>query len=207
MIFHSCVLTSFRSSALSSSPPPIPGFFALTLTNLGATLATGGLWGAEEMKETSLLATRRKNTEGSEQHFPTTFTIHSQFQTTWPTWARTLSKGLFRGFVESWRGGVGCGHGILTLPRLHWVVLLPIVVGVKELLKPLDKLKVVLELPLHQFVYWDDLEAGREKESRPGCLDRRLPGGFRVTELLFLCICQCVCPSLTCCHLWHQNYK
>lgn len=40
---YSAVLTSFMSSALSSSAPPDPGLLLLTEANLGATLATGGL--------------------------------------------------------------------------------------------------------------------------------------------------------------------
>lgn len=37
------------------------------------------------------------------------------------------------------------------------VVLFPIIIGVKKLLKPLEKLKVVLKFPLHQFLHRDDL--------------------------------------------------
>lgn len=74
-----------------------------------------------------------------------------------------MTDGLFRWFGESRHGGVGNGHGVLTLPRLHGVVLRPVVVGIKELLKPLDKLKVVLELALHQFVYRNDLKAKRDE--------------------------------------------
>lgn len=71
--------------------------------------------------------------------------------------ALTLTEDFFRGFVEGGGGGVGCGHGVLSLPRLHGVVVLSVVVGIEEFLKPLDELKVVLELALHQFVYWNDL--------------------------------------------------
>lgn len=74
-----------------------------------------------------------------------------------------MTEGLFRRFVERRRGRVGYGQCVLTLPRLHWVVHLPIIVGVEELFKPLDKLKVVLELPFHQFVDWDDLETQKRK--------------------------------------------
>lgn len=55
----------------------------------------------------------------------------------------------------------------MALSCLHRVILLPIIVGIKEFLKPLDKLKVVLKLPLHQFVYWNDLEV-KEKDISPG---------------------------------------
>lgn len=72
-----------------------------------------------------------------------------------------MAERLLGGFVEGRRCRVGGGHGVLTLPGLHRVVLLPIIVGIEELLEPLDELKVVLELPLHQFVYWDDLETHR----------------------------------------------
>ena len=61
------------------------------------------------------------------------------------------------GLVESRHGWAGHGHGVLTLARLHRVVILTVIVGVEELLEPLDKLKVVLELPLYQLVHWDDL--------------------------------------------------
>lgn len=77
-----------------------------------------------------------------------------------------MTEGLFRRFVERRRGRVGYGLCVLALPRLHWVVHLPIVVGVEELFKPLDELKVVLELPFHQFVDWDDLETQKRKRIR-----------------------------------------
>lgn len=90
-----------------------------------------------------------------------------------------MTEGLFGGFVESRHGRVGCGHGVLALSRLHGVVLLSIVVGIEELLKPLDKLKVVLELPLHQFVYWNDLKGQRE-ENQDLLASRYLSCGFFV---------------------------
>lgn len=71
-----------------------------------------------------------------------------------------MAERLLGGFVEGRCCRVGGGHGVLTLPGLHRVILLPVIVGIEELLEPLDELKVVLELPLHQFVYWDDLEVG-----------------------------------------------
>lgn len=71
MLFHSGVLTSFRSSALSSSPPPI-GFLELTGANLGATLATGGLWGAGEIHNTQSL-TSENLTVHSKQIFTDAF--------------------------------------------------------------------------------------------------------------------------------------
>lgn len=85
----------------------------------------------------------------------------------------TCSANGFLGFVEVlitwvWRGG----H-VLALPRQQWIVLLPVVVGVEEFLKPLNELKVVLELPLHQLLYWDNLQphkyiTGKERRLLPG---------------------------------------
>lgn len=44
---------------------------------------------------------------------------------------------------------------------LHRIVLLAIVVGVKELLEPLQELEIVLEPTLDQLVHWDYLIRGR----------------------------------------------
>ena len=68
--------------------------------------------------------------------------------------------------VEDLLAGVRWGNGILTLPGCNRVVFFTVIIGIKELLKPLDELKIVLELPLHQFVYWNDLKAKRD--SGPG---------------------------------------
>lgn len=59
------------------------------------------------------------------------------------------------GFVEGRHGRTG--HGVLALASLHRVVFFPIIVGIKELLEPLHKLKVVLELAFYQLVNRDDL--------------------------------------------------
>lgn len=47
----------------------------------------------------------------------------------------------------------------MALPCLQWVVLLAVVVCVKELLEPLDELKVVLEFTLHEPLHWNDLQS------------------------------------------------
>ena len=44
---------------------------------------------------------------------------------------------------------------------LQRVVLLAVIVGVEELLEPLDELKVVLELAFDKLLYGDDLRDGR----------------------------------------------
>lgn len=85
-----------------------------------------------------------------------------------------MVEDLLGGLVESRHGRVGCGHGVLALPRLHRVVMLSVVVGVEELLKPLDELKVVLELSLHQLVYWNDLEEEGEQRIRTRSVPRTL---------------------------------
>lgn len=58
---------------------------------------------------------------------------------------------------------VGGRDPILPLPGEDRVVLLSVVVGVKELLEPLNKLKVVLELPFDQLFDWDDLDQETEE--------------------------------------------
>lgn len=58
-------LTSFRSSALSSSPTAA-GFLALTLETLGATLATGGLGEAGKRRQTGSLVEESGDLAGLE---------------------------------------------------------------------------------------------------------------------------------------------
>lgn len=92
----------------------------------------------------------------------------------------TCSANGFLGFVEVlitwvWRGG----H-VLALPRQQWIVLLPVIVGVEEFLKPLNELKVVLELPLHQLLYWNNLQpcksiTGKERISLLGFCEQPFP--------------------------------
>ena len=59
---------------------------------------------------------------------------------------------------------IGWGRGIMALPNLQGVVVLAIVVCVKELLEPLDKFKVVLELALHKPLHRDDLVVYEDQE-------------------------------------------
>lgn len=59
--------------------------------------------------------------------------------------------------VITWVGGRG--H-VLPLSGEQRVVLLAVVVGVEELLEPLHKLKVVLELPFYELLHGDDLPNG-----------------------------------------------
>ena len=68
----------------------------------------------------------------------------------------TLVECLLGGLVEG-RHGCAWEHCFLPLPCLHRVVRFTVIVGIKEFLKPLHKLKIVLELPLHQLVHWNDL--------------------------------------------------
>lgn len=49
-----------------------------------------------------------------------------------------------------------------SAPLSHRIVLAAVIVGVEELLEPLEELEVVLEPALNQFVNWNDL-------SRLGC--------------------------------------
>ena len=53
------------------------------------------------------------------------------------------------GQVEDLFAGVGRRNCVLPLSCLYWVILLPIIVSIIELLKPLDKIQVVLETPFH----------------------------------------------------------
>lgn len=62
------------------------------------------------------------------------------------------------GQVEDLFPGVRGRDGILPLPRLHRVILLPVIVGVVELLKPLDEIQVVLETAFHQLLHRNYLQ-------------------------------------------------
>lgn len=75
----------------------------------------------------------------------------------------TCSANGFLGFVEDVITWVWGRRDVLALPRQQRVVLLPVVVGVEELLKPLDELEVVLELALHQPLHRDDLGRGTRR--------------------------------------------
>lgn len=63
--------------------------------------------------------------------------------------------------VITWIGGRG--H-VLPLPGQHGVVLLPVIVGVEELLEPLDEFKVVLEFSFDELFYWNYLERGKQND-------------------------------------------
>ena len=65
--------------------------------------------------------------------------------------------------VEDLLAGVRWGNGILTLPGCDRVVLFTVVIGVKELLEPLDEIKIVLKSAFHQFLHRNNLYRG-EKE-------------------------------------------
>jgi len=64
------------------------------------------------------------------------------------------------GKVITWVRG---SRDLLALPGLQRVILFAVVVGVEELLEPLDELKVVLELALDQFLHGHDLPGGGER--------------------------------------------
>lgn len=64
--------------------------------------------------------------------------------------------------VEDLLTGVRWGDGILTLSGCHWVILFTIVIGVKELLKPLDEIEIVLKPSFNQFLHWNNLNQGEE---------------------------------------------
>lgn len=72
------------------------------------------------------------------------------------SWGAGGVMGLFRQ-VEDLLAGVWWGDGILTLSGIQRVVLFAIVVGIKELLEPLDEVKIVLESAFDQFLHWDNL--------------------------------------------------
>ncbi len=67
--------------------------------------------------------------------------------------------------VEDLLTRVRWGNGILTLSGCNWVVLFTIVIGIKELLKPLDEIKIVLKSAFDQLLHWNNLNQG-EKEGR-----------------------------------------
>lgn len=59
--------------------------------------------------------------------------------------------------VEDLLSGVGWGDGILALPGFHRVVLPTIVIGIVELLKPLDEVEIVLKPAFDQFLHGNNL--------------------------------------------------
>ncbi|TNN64950.1 hypothetical protein EYF80_024834 [Liparis tanakae] len=62
--------------------------------------------------------------------------------------------------VEDLLTGVRRGNGILTLSGCHGVVLFTVIIGIKELLKPLDEVKIILKSAFNQFLYGDNLNGG-----------------------------------------------
>lgn len=65
-------------------------------------------------------------------------------------WTLTCCRGTgcmvgLLGQIKDLLTGVRRGDGVLTLSGLNRVVLFPVVIGVKELLKPLDEIKIVLK--------------------------------------------------------------
>lgn len=54
------------------------------------------------------------------------------------------------------------------------VVLAAVVVGVEELLEPLDELEVVLEAALHQLVHGHDLGQGRRRRRKVAGAKKRM---------------------------------
>ena len=61
-------------------------------------------------------------------------------------------------------------RSLLALPCQHGVVFFSVIVGIEKLLKPLEKLKVVLELALHQLLDRDDLR-DREEGGQGQCVE------------------------------------
>lgn len=66
--------------------------------------------------------------------------------------------------VEDLLTGVRRGNGILTLSGCHGVVLFTVIIGIKELLKPLDEVEIVLKSALNQFLYGDNLNGGGKEK-------------------------------------------
>lgn len=64
--------------------------------------------------------------------------------------------------VEDLLTRIRWGNGILTLSGCNWVILFTIVIGIKELLKPLDEIKIVLKPPFNQFLHRNNLNRGKQ---------------------------------------------
>lgn len=62
--------------------------------------------------------------------------------------------------VEDLLTGVGWGDGILTLSGSNRVIFFTVVIGIKELLKPLDEVKIVLKSAFDQFLHRNNLNQG-----------------------------------------------
>lgn len=59
---------------------------------------------------------------------------------------------------------------VLPLPCFHRIILLPIIVSIIELLKPLNEIQVVLETPFHQLLHWDHLQYKIAVSDDPVCI-------------------------------------
>lgn len=67
--------------------------------------------------------------------------------------------------VEDLLTGVRRGDGVLTLSGFNWVILFTVIIGVKELLKPLDEIEIVLKSAFNQFLHRNNLQRG-ERQNR-----------------------------------------
>lgn len=67
--------------------------------------------------------------------------------------------------VEDLLTRVRWGDGILTLSGCDRVILFTVVISIKELLKPLDEIKIVLKSAFDQFLHRNNLNQGAGKES------------------------------------------
>ena len=68
--------------------------------------------------------------------------------------------------VEDLLTRVRRGDGILTLSGCNWVILFTVIIGIKELLKPLDEIKIVLKSTFDQFLHRNNLSQGGGKEGQ-----------------------------------------
>lgn len=66
--------------------------------------------------------------------------------------------------VEDLLAGIGRGDSVLALSGCHGVVLFTVIVGVKELLEPLDEVEVVLESAFDQFLDRNDLKSQNKQK-------------------------------------------
>ena len=63
--------------------------------------------------------------------------------------------------VEDLLARIRGGDSILALSGCHRVILFTVVICVKELLEPLDKIEVVLKSAFDQFLYRNDLKRSK----------------------------------------------
>lgn len=79
--------------------------------------------------------------------------------------------------VEDLFAGVGGRDCVLPLPCFYRIILLPVVVGIIEFLKPLNEIQVVLETPFHQLLHWDHLQYKITRRHDPVCANLTQPKG------------------------------